>query len=284
MKHKLFFVCLSAILLAWSCGGGGGNNNPSIPVSVPPPTTIEPIYNTYFGVVDGQTPAVVGHTNMVMPLDWGNYDSNRPQIQARIIKQLQEAKAVGITAALPSVGFLLFNGNYTYRGVSDLLKFKQQLTTLQLIDMVKALYVLDEPELTGVQEAVLCQAIKDLKLNWKVPIAVIYGDTKKYFCISEYDWIGKDKYALGIGVFNEYPPINSNQRYILVPGGADPYRNDPVPFRNLAVRDTRIVAVVNFIYPDFYAGTGYLGIKSNGMLSTYCKQGALLVGKPEDKC
>jgi len=70
-------------------------------------------------------------------------------------------------------------------------------------------------------------------------------------------------------------PIGANQRYMVVPGG---YRGqDPGCFVSVAESDSRVVAIIPFIWQSFSGGTG---IRDNGMRSTYCQAGRSVIGKP----
>lgn len=278
-------ICALALALA-GCGGGGGGGSSSPPATPLPPHLIE--YG-YFSVGnDAQIATTAASVSFVFTRDDGTwslpaYDAFRANAT---ITELQQAKARGIPHAIVSIGWLTLTQQAGCTGscyaprpdaIPRLLAFKAQLDALGLTDMVIALYPADEPELRGLTDASLVPLLQSIKAAWAKPLAVIYGTSGPTPGLAAYDWISRDDYGSGTGVFKRLPQIRADQHWFLVPGGADPWREDPNPFVTLATGDPRIVAVVAFLYAPYEGGQG---IGTNGMLTAYCAAGRQAIGKP----
>ena len=263
-------------LLLIGCGGGGGSSSPA--PSTPAVVRTIPIAYGYFGIDGDQIAETADHVSYVLAPDWGDwtlpgYDTFRI---GQIIAQLQEAKARGIKDAWVMVGFLTMTQKPGCTdicvsprpdGIQRLLAFRAQLQALGLDDMVRALYPIDEPELHGLDNATLTALLIAIKQAWPEPLlAVVYGDTQTYPGLSAYDLIGKDKYGDGANVLNQLPPIGGGQRHIIVPGGANPWRNDPQPFLDYAKQHADVYAICAF---EWFDRTDGQGIRSNGMADKY---------------
>lgn len=219
----------------------------------------------YFGVDGNQLAETADHVTVVMAMDWGDWDTDRQAIGQRIIAQLQEAQGRGIQKAIVAVGFLVFDNAYRYRGTADLVAFRQQVESLGLEPMVVATYPVDEPELHAI--AGLDAVYQAVKVAWPVPLAVIYGDHGSYPGAGSADWIGFDDYPRA--TITGGPALRSDQKRILVPGGANPWRNDPTPFMARARSDAQVAAVIAFCWFDGAWQGPQQGIRSNGMADTY---------------
>jgi hypothetical protein len=114
-----------------------------------------------------------------------------------------------------------------------------------------------------------------------VNLAVIYGD-RGMPGIGSYDWVGFDKYDEHEAIFCDgryddlKAELRADQRIILVPGGASPWKQDPAPFYNKAVSDTQVLAIVPFIWQDNAAPGVGAGIRSNSTKPRYIQAGTLI--------
>ena len=104
--------------------------------------------------------------------------------------------------------------------------------------------------------------------------------------LSSFDWIGCDNYDAGCNAIDQLTDPNGNfqirsdQRYMIIPGGADPWHEDPTCAVQKAQANSRIVAVVPFIWQTVTdQGNTYRGIRENGMRSAYCQAGRTLTGQ-----
>jgi hypothetical protein len=249
---------------------------------VPPPPRAG-IEFGYFGVDGAQVSETAAHVTFVHTPDWGDWDNaaDRERIAQQTIAYLQEAQARGVRNAWLSVGFLVFDNAFHYRGSAELVAFKARIEALGLGPMVVALYPVDEPELHGITSASLTAALADIRVAWPGPkLAVIYGDHGSYPALDAYDWIGKDDYGRGIPVIGVRP----DQRVIVVPGGTDPWRDDPESFYAYATANTNVVAIIAFVWFDHFGGTANRGIRSNGLSSAYCDVGMRIKFGPQGRC
>jgi hypothetical protein len=111
-------------------------------------------------------------------------------------------------------------------------------------------------------------------------LAVIYACRGSWPAIADFDWIGCDDYDSGCDVLKAiYPriPVRAGQRLIVVPGGASPWRQDPACFLAFAEGDSRVVAIVAFIWQTVVDGATYEGIRVNGMRALYEQAGRTVV-------
>jgi hypothetical protein len=223
-------------------------------------------------------PEVADHVNCVLVPDWGPWGtpSSRQAIADRIVADLTEARVCGIGKAIVCVGFLMFDAAHrAYLGTSELALFRARLTAAGLADMVIGLYVLDEPDLVPVPDAIMATAFRDARATWQTAkICVIYSDHGTPG-IAEADWIGTDRYGLGSGVLAHLPGLRGAQRWLLVPGGADPWKNDPGPFCDFALAHPEVAGIVAFLWGDYGEGKG---IRANGMAEAYRAAGRRIIG------
>lgn len=269
----LVIVCL---LLGGCGGGGGGNAQQVIPPIVAAVQRLDLLF-FYFGVMGAQIKETAAHVNALLPMTW-NFENWTPQgrqwIADQTILTLEEARAAGITKIILDVGFCIFDPHYKYEGVSALAPFVERLKARGLWGYVVALYPVDEPDLQGIDDATMTRINTDLKAFGK-PIATIYTDRRQWPGLSTCDWAGFDKYGVdvhGDGTLNDLKSrLRSDQRILLVAGGADPWRDNVRPVLEYANRDKQVVGIVAFIYGDLGKDRG---IRNNGMQPEYAEVGA----------
>ena len=260
------------LLLLVSCGGGGGGyTEPSVPSG----PVRDSIYFTYYGSEQGQVEAVAAHTNMAMVMGWDGLDI--------AIAEMQQAQARGLSVMLELPE--------AYQSEAATRQKFTQLQALDLLRSIKAIYPIDEPDAVGlsaekiaITNAMIRRVMTDFGIN--VPLAVIYSAKFTWPGIASYDWAGFDNYDADIFSNGDYARLKSmlraDQRILLVPGGADRWRQDPQPFINKANADPQVVGIVAFIYrnnADPQRGAS-LGIKSNGMKGAYCAAGRTAINRP----
>lgn len=274
MKHRYAWVVFSAgimvgIALAWSssCGGGSDIN------LIPAPTIFRhDLYYGYYGSDDAQVDQTSGHVNLAWEMRWDG--------DAAAIKRLQ-------THHLPtvlSVQWPLY-GESTKAlpdAVAGLRALFDQYRASGVLQQIIVLYPIDEPDGRGfndpdvlVGNSLLRGVAAEYAELSGVKLGVIYSTHWSFPGISSYDWVGFDDYGQRSGIFvnGEYDRLKNtlrpNQRIILVPGGADPWKQDPTEFFNMAENDPQVVALVPFIWIDNYGQSTHLGIHSNGMATIY---------------
>lgn len=274
------------ILLLSACGGGGGSSSSgaSAPPATPPPAVRKDLLYGYYAVDGNQITETSNHVNVVMVPDFGDWSTpaGRDAIAQLQIQRMQEARARGIDKFILMVGFLTFTPQYEFKGSADLQAYEYQLMALDLKRSVVALYPLDEPDMLGVSGATMALAYNTIRVTWPdAKIMVIYGDHATPGRDAA-DWVGIDEYGKGEGVLRDLPAISAQQNWVLVPGGSNPWRNDPAPFEAFADTHPQVVAIVPFVWFDRTdeQGVQQAGIRSNGMSPKYCSLGARIRGIP----
>lgn len=258
-----------ALILA-ACGGGGSSHQ--APSGIPLPQQNEAKVGFFMGDPNDLT-GYAKDVDYVFTNDWGNWDFDVTPLSQRALVEMQQAKQLGVKEAIVSVGYLVFNSKYQYKGTQYLQVFKTQLEALGLTDMIKTFYVLDEPDIAvrkGLTESDLAKAIGAIHTVFPgIKTMTIYSNSGNTPGIALFDFIGRDDYSKGTGVLTELPKLGLNQRWVIVPGGADPWKQDPTPFMEFA-KTNPVEYVVAFLYSD-YPNNGKInrGIKDNGMWPVY---------------
>lgn len=267
----LFLALLFALCLA-GCGGGGGGGNgaPSQPPTSTPQSS-KPDF-CYFGVGDNQIAETYDHVTCVLIADWGDWDKDQVYIQQRTIQYLQEAKARGIKKAIVANGFLTWTMKGDSKGTQYLQVFRTQLEALGLLDMVVAWYPMDEPDLAvkdgRITEAQLVDGIQRIHSVFPdIQFMTIYGDHGGYPAEGWFDHKGKDNYGHGV--------VTMPGGDLLVPGGADPWREDPQATLDYIKQHGGINYVISFLWVDY----SEKGIRNNGTAEKWRAFGRQLKGE-----
>jgi len=274
-------------------------------VGCPDPTPVPPqprkLYYAYFGADSAQITATYQHVNLVHIGSWGDWVTPQGRINMinDIVAMAQQAKGVNLPVML-SMDFCLFEQTNprvplppeVSRAYMD--EFFTRLRDENLIDTVAAFYPIDEPNIHEV--AVSNQDMINAN-NWlravagfywdptkPLPLATIYGagggnSLDNLPGISSFDWCGIDNYGADIFNNGQYNKLLSqmrpDQKTIYVPGGANPWREDPLPYYARALQDPRVVLITPFIWITDS------GIAVNGMAPEYEHVGQLiLAGNP----
>lgn len=118
-------------------------------------------------------------------------------------------------------------------------------------------------------------------------LAVIYACSGSWPGFASFDWLGCDDYGAGCDVLTGayqtlLARLSSAQRAFLIPGGADPWRQDPACFLSFAERTPAIAAIVPFTWQTTMDGVTRPGIRENSMRALYCQAGRAVVapGQP----
>jgi len=244
----------------------------------------EPASNLYFSYYGGMEDEIFDYENMVFATTWGHDNTDW------IVDALTRAKSKGIKDATVSVDYLVYTytaggGRKRYMGAANatpkITQFFDTLKAASLLDMVRALYPMDEPDLYGIPASDIRDANANLRLvaaNYPelkgVQLSVTYSGNRNWVGMEYYDWIGIDHYEDGAFILtSQYPQLieqmRANQRLTVVPGGANPWRTPIEPFYDYAKQTPRVVMIMPFIWLDDYGQSGQLGIKSNGMAPSY---------------
>lgn len=248
----------------------------------PPTPPASKRYFTYFGYGAGNAAGQADHVNMIFVPEWGETDANLSVILQRNISFFNEAKAAGIPAVVLDVGFQAWRGTAVNPTLAaDLTVVLKAYQTAGVLGMVKAIYPVDEPDIRGFSDASLRQAnaiIRQVADGFPelsgVQLWVIYAQDGVP-AMSSFDCVGSDHYGDISRALAWYAQVPAAQCRILVPGGAQPWRDDPAPFTAYAMANPN-TNVIAFLWVDYSGG---LGISDNGMLPAYRAAGKTVIGK-----
>lgn len=143
-----------------------------------------------------------------------------------------------------------------------------------------ALYPQDEPDVNNMTDAQTVAKFEAARAAARAvgidpPIMVCYG-AEGTPGIAAADIIGRDRYGMGpqhIGL------VRAGQKRFYVPGGCNPWREDPVQYAQAALDDPDAWGVMAFIWLDQWGGTQHLGVRSNGTAARHREASALLGNK-----
>lgn len=242
-----------------ACGGGGGGSDTSVP---PPPAAVRyDLLYGYFGDCATCVQETKDHTNVQMVVGWGG----------SLEQHAFEASSAGqklIVALCWQCGEDNIRWQFT------------QLRNLNVLQRVVALYPEDEPDVNHIDDgamknivAMVRRVASEFVELEHVKIAVIYGNQGTPG-IEAFDWVGADEYGLGLHA-SKYikSKMRPDQGLILVPGGADPWKEDPQPFVEYAQADPQVVMIMPFLW-RWPTPPGGRGIGDNGMAHAYCVAGS----------
>jgi hypothetical protein len=268
------------VATAAGCGGGGGSSSSAGAVIPAPAQLRTDLLYGYFGGVSLNVGQVEGHVNLYFAGGWDPLEQ---------LATLAQAKGAGIPAVIlnvPAYGAL----GGPAKPASELRFWLQRIKAAGLLERIVAVYPIDEPDTVRegnrsdaevrAQNAVLRGVMAEFPELARAKLAVIYAcDTGRRPGLASYDWVGCDHYPSGCGVLSGYitqlrQALGPEQRLILVPGGADPWRQDPACFENYAHGNAVVVALLPFIWQTVTdEGVTYTGIGENGMAKLYCEAG-----------
>ncbi len=228
----------------------------------------------YYGDCPNCVEETRAHTNVQWIAGWGGDGSQVP----KIVERAKNAAPLKTIIMLPG---MYVNKRLNPLGLIAARGIFQGLRDAGVLQNVAALYPQDEPDLEGLDDVTVVEANKALRAVAaefselrNVPLAVIYSERGGRPGIASYDWVGIDAYAMGPKILAKpyaklQKLLTKKQRLLLVPGGADPWRENPEPYFKRAARDPKVIGVVAFIWFDNAAPDVGLGIRSNGLAPTY---------------
>lgn len=269
------FVLLFAIA---SCGGGGSGPRSGGAIVPALEQLRTDLLFGYYGDCDTCALETRDHVNLYWAANWRGL--------ADTMRSLFNARAAGIHNIVLAVPAYAPNAEAEVRFYLDSLKAGGYLVG------IRALYPIDEPDVNGKSDAevreanaMLRRVMADYPELEGAALAVIYGAGDNRPGIGTYDWVGFDDYDRGCAAVlgDEYAALKGRlrpeQRILVVPGGADPWRRDPACFEWRAHSDPQVVALVPFVWFDNYE-PGRAGIRSNPTRSLYCDAGRKILGAP----
>jgi hypothetical protein len=228
----------------------------------------------YYGDCPSCIEETRAHTNVQWIAGWGGDGAQVP----KIVERAKNAAPLKTVIMLPG---MYANKRLNPLGLVAARGIFQGLRDAGVLQNVAALYPQDEPDLEGLDEATVIEAntaVRAVAAEFAelrhVPLAVIYSERGTRPGISSYDWVGIDAYAMGSKILGKpYTKVQklltNKQRLLLVPGGANPWREDPAPYFKRASKDPKVIGVVAFLWIDNAAPDVGLGIRSNGLAPKY---------------
>lgn len=263
------------------CGGGGGGGGGAEPPVTPSGPARPGILFGYYGDMDGQVRETADHVDYLWTFGW-----TRDGTGSRA-GRIAEARSQGITKVVLGI-----EEAYLPDGEARVRATLSELRAQGLLAGVIALYPIDEPEGRGKSadevravNAMLRRVMADYPELAQTKLAVIYTGGRRWPGIETYDWVGFDDYNRGSAVLSNDQwddlkrRLRPDQGILLVPGGSDPWRQDPLPFVSKALLDPQVVGIVGFIwFDDADRGVG-AGIRSNPTRAAYCGAGRYLLAR-----
>jgi hypothetical protein len=267
-------LCCIVLLLAPVQVGGFAQASAQQPSSIKPVALRAGQFFGYYGDCPSCVEETRAHTNVQWIAGWGGEGSQVP----KIVERAKNAAPLKTVIMLPG---MYVNKRLNPLGLVAARGIFQGLRDANVLQHVAALYPQDEPDLEGLDDATVIEANRALRgvaaefIELKnVPLAVIYSERGSRPGISSYDWVGIDAYAMGSKILGTpYTKLRklltNKQRLLLVPGGADPWREDSMPYFKRAATDPKVIGVVAFLWFDNAAPDVGLGIRSNGLAPKY---------------
>ena len=275
-------VALATLLAA--CGGGGSGWPTTAGPIVPAPQIRSDLLVGYYG---GRLDTVL-ENGADVNLHWATGWEGSGTWHLDVAAELAHARGAGVR----NIVLALPHGLVWQPGAADEVRFQfvrlQQAGALDGWDSIMV-YPADEPEIPengshgDAEVAAMVSWLRGVMAGFPAlsgkPVGVIYAcSSGKRPGIAAFDWIGCDDYATGCGALGDsYRELVSRmrpeQRLMVVPGGADPWRQNPACFESFAHGNPRVVALIGFIWQDRAAPGVGAGIRSNGLRRLYCEAG-----------
>ena len=256
------------------------------PYMPPKPKTLRnDLLYGYYGRNDNQCIETAGAVNLAIEMLWDGIDATIKRIRRQPVQTI-----LGVTSAC-------WIDNKKPRSESEakviLRDILDKLRSEGVIDKVIGFYPIDEPDLWGASDAdvkSVCKMIRSVCKDYPdlggTLMVCCYSKSGVFPGLSEFDWVGVDDYPedsnmlVGAPFLDLRSSLREDQRIFLIPGGCDPFRNNPEAFRRFAHSDPKVVAIIPFLWIDYNDPQGKFqkGIRSNGMDTVYRKLGAEIVG------
>lgn len=256
-------ICLALLLLSCvGCGGGGSSPSASGPIAPPPILRTTALQVSYYGGCTGQVEKTYKHVNLHWAMGW---------CEDRALT-IAQAKQRGQKVVL-----FLPEAYESDQAVRDLFTLYHGM---DLLPSIAYLYPADEPDLRY-PESKINQANErarriGLEFGIHPKIAAIYAGSNDFPGIESLDVIGIDDYGRGENILIDFAGVRGRlrpgQTFMLVPGGADPWRQDPALFFAYARIHEDVEIIASFLYSPDFADRGLgLAIEHNGMAPAYCQ-------------
>lgn len=282
MRHLAAAALVLAALLA-ACGGGSGGGPPASGSITPAPQLrTDLLFGYYYGRADFILEQV-DHANLY-------FVAGDPAEQVATLKAARAAGIRNLVLMLPHA-----NAAGATPGAAERFEWLMQLEAAGVLtEDIVAVYWIDEANTdrhrrTAAQlrdqNAILRTVMAEFPALAGAKLATFYACPGDYPAIDSFDWVGCDDYGPGCAALDRYvEPMRRallrGQRLMVIPGGADPWRQDPACFEAYAHGHAEVVAIVPFIWQTVVdEGVTYRGIRENGMAPLYREAGRKAVGR-----
>lgn len=280
---KLAALLLAAALVA--CGGGG-SSSPVSGIIAPAAPPRHDLLMGYFAGISLYVQEQVGHVNLYWAADFGTPTTDGVLEQ---MATLTQAKGLSTVISMP------FCHTPVAQGESEARTWLQRLHNAGLLAGAVAVSWCDEADTvrsgqwSDADATAMTAAVRRGMATFpeltKTAIAGTFAcDTGRTPGMAALDWVGCDHYPSGCGVLTKYVEglrslLKPGQRLFLLPGGADPWRQDPACFENYANAHQEVVAIVPFIWQTVTDdGVTYTGIRDNPTKPLYVEMGQRIKG------
>lgn len=245
------------------CGGGGYSD-----ITIPMPAVLrKDLHFVYYLSVPGQTAKVKDHTSLIWHAQF--YSNAELEIEAsgNDLNLVLDCATQLFNKGFPAVSSLT--------AADDLHNYFVDLNNRSLLQRVRYLVVMDEPNIFALSEEELLKATRILKAEaakWEclqgVQYICIYGGRGgNYPGLSEFDIVGIDNYDQKAEVLTKgahadlMRNITPNQKVLVIPGAA--YEQDPAAFVAYAHTEPKCWGVVPFLWahiPESADKEGWTGL------------------------
>lgn len=267
---------------------------PSPPPGPPPPSRPGLLFG-YFGTEAGQPTATKDHVNLVHIGSWGDWTTpqGREDLMVNMLALAHEAVNNGVTRIMFTIDWCLLTPTNPRQllpeatAVSYLHTFISRIIAEGLQSYAYAWYVVDEPNIPEVnlstqQVQSICDLVRTITAGSPVealPLVTTYGvGNNNRPGIQSFDWVGIDDYGSNVITNGKYAALvnllRPDQHTVLIPGGSDPWREDPRTYYDYAQTTQRVVLIMPFMW--FSPTGGNDAINHNGMAPQYQTIGRLV--------
>lgn len=268
---------------------------PPSPPPGPPPPCRQGLLFGYFGTQLGQPAQTMDHVNLAHIGSWGDWSTpqGRADLMDAMVMQAHQAVSSGITRIMFTIDWCLLTPTNPREllpestAVSFLTTFVRRIIGEGLAPYTYAWYVVDEPNipevaLSAAEVTTICTLVRTVTNGSPVeslPLCTTYGTgNNDRPGIDMFDWVGIDNYGANVTTNGQYAALvahlRPDQHTVLIPGGSDPWREDPRTYYDWAQGDQRVVWIMPFMW--FSPTGGNDAIDHNGMAPQYQAIGRLV--------
>lgn len=249
-------------------------------IDVPaPPVKRSDLYFGFYGCQGDQVNETRGAINLLMESQWEGLEKTIENIRSADVDVMLDVSPQ-VFKRVPGGRFIIRED--AHNALHDLfVRLKED----GVLGKVKVIYPIDEPNNTVGDLKTLQSAVGVIRIIASlhdeldhVKLATTYASDKDFIGLEMFDWIGYDDYDMKSSILtsdkfkNLLASLQPHQQVMLIPGAA--YGQNPVPFVNYAQTNTKVAAILAFLWCDGReADVGAKGARSNGMAKTYLDVG-----------